>query len=163
MSDEKRETRGAAGSARKASLRRERLMEAECQTTEPIRDFRQLVLWQRSMDLALAVYKTTGAYPREELYGLVVQMRRAAVSVCSNVAEGYARRSTREFLQFLSIADGSLAELQTQLILGTRLGYSDVRSIEHAMSLLEECQKMLHAIQARLRERLKLGLSRGWN
>jgi four helix bundle protein len=112
------------------------------------------------MDLALTVYDVTRVYPREELYGLVVQMRRAAVSVCSNIAEGYARRSTREFMQFLSIADGSLAELQTQLILGSRLGYSDIGGTGRAMTLLEECQKMLHAIQARLRERLKSGLSR---
>ncbi len=78
-----------------------------------VESFKQLIVWQRSMELARALYQATNAMPRSELYGLVSQMRRAAVSIPSNIAEGKKRKTRKDFLQFLRIADGSAAELET--------------------------------------------------
>jgi four helix bundle protein len=83
----------------------------------------KLVAWKEAMALVIAVYKLTQAFPKEELYGLTAQMRRASVSIPSNLAEGAARSGQREFGQFLNIARGSLSELETQLLISTNLGY----------------------------------------
>ena len=102
------------------------------------------------MALAKAVYQLTGRFPADEKFGLVSQMRRAVVSVPSNIAEGQARHGTREFLLFLSHASGSLAELETQVLLSVDLGYcvpSDVRAISQEIA---EMQKMLAAIRRKL-------------
>jgi four helix bundle protein len=112
--------------------------------------YKDLKIWQKGMSLAKAVYVLTAKFPAEEMYGLKSQMRRAAVSIPSNIAEGQARHGTREFLQFLSHADGSLAELETQLLLSVDLGYcarSDVSSLEREIS---EIQKMIFAIRRKL-------------
>ena len=85
--------------------------------------YKALVVWQKGMGLAKQVYQLTETFPASEKYGLVAQMRRAGVSVPSNIAEGQARRSRREFIQFVSHAEGSAAELETQLILSTELGF----------------------------------------
>jgi four helix bundle protein len=84
---------------------------------------KDLDVWNRAMDLAAEVYSITGQFPKEELFGLVSQTRRAAVSVPSNIAEGAARSSRKEYIQFLYVALGSLAELETQLLLATRLKF----------------------------------------
>ncbi|MEW6133747.1 MAG: four helix bundle protein [Pseudomonadota bacterium] len=84
---------------------------------------RELLAWQESMVLVKLVYELTAAFPKEELYGLTSQLRRAAVSIPSNIAEGAARNGDREFHQFLAIARGSLAELETQMLLAEQLGY----------------------------------------
>ncbi len=89
----------------------------------PERKHQQLLVWQESMALVKLVYTLTNSFPREELYGLTSQMRRAAVSVPSNIAEGAARNGPKEFLHFLGLARGSLSELDTQLILARELGY----------------------------------------
>ena len=83
----------------------------------------QLRAWQEAIGLVKEVYRLTGAFPREELYGLALQMRRCAVSVPSNIAEGAARGSSREFLHYLTMARGSLSELDTQLVIARELGY----------------------------------------
>src|SRR5215469_3957711 len=83
--------------------------------------FRELHVWQRGMDLVVAVYRVSAAFPKSELYGLTGQIRRAAVSIPSNIAEGHSRASTKEYLNHLSIAQASLAELETQLEIATRL------------------------------------------
>lgn len=88
-----------------------------------IRKYRDLEVWQRAMDLVTVVYKQTEGFPKHELYGLTNQLRRAAVSVPSNVAEGQGRRTTNEFLHHLSIARGSLCEVETQIEIAQRLGY----------------------------------------
>jgi four helix bundle protein len=85
--------------------------------------YKDLIVWQKAMDLTEMVYQATKAFPREELYGLTNQVRRAAVSIPSNIAEGQARQSTAEFRNFLSLARGSLAEVETQLMIAQRLGY----------------------------------------
>jgi len=86
----------------------------------------KLEAWKRARELVLSVYKLTQTFPKEELFGLAAQMRRAAVSVPSNIAEGAAREGEREFAQFLNIARGSLSELETQLLIATDLGYIKV-------------------------------------
>jgi four helix bundle protein len=95
-----------------------------------IKSFRDLKVWQRSMEMAKAVYRLTQAFPKEEIYGLRSQMRRAAVSIPSNIAEGHGRLGTREYRQFLGIARGSNFELQTQLEIARSLGYGDPRLLE---------------------------------
>ncbi len=88
-----------------------------------VKSYNDLIVWQKSMDLVVEVYKLVRNLPKEELYALSNQMRRAAVSVPSNIAEGQKRNSTKEFVQFLSFAKGSAAELQTQLLICNRLDY----------------------------------------
>jgi four helix bundle protein len=86
-----------------------------------VQNFRELIAWQRAVDLVLEVYTATKSFPREEIYGLTSQIRRAVVSISSNIAEGQSRRTSRDFLHFLGIARGSLAEVETQLHIATRL------------------------------------------
>ncbi|MCY3992924.1 MAG: four helix bundle protein [Caldilineaceae bacterium] len=111
---------------------------AESQRTR-IRSYRELKIWQRSMDLTVQTYELTRRFPSEEKYGLSSQMRRAAASVPANIAEGQARRSKKEFLQMLSIARGSLAELETFVTLSERL---DLIRRETSNSLLEDCAEI---------------------
>ncbi|HEV8130576.1 MAG TPA: four helix bundle protein [Acidobacteriota bacterium] len=85
--------------------------------------YKDLVAWKKAMELVTEVYRSTGAFPREETYGLTSQLRRAAVSVPSNIAEGQGRRSKREFQQFLAQARGSLHEMETQILIGLNLHY----------------------------------------
>lgn len=100
-----------------------------------VKSYRDLIVWQKAMDLVEAIYKSTQSFPRDELHGLTSQVRRAAVSVPSNIAEGQSRRSTKEFLHHLSIAYGSLSELETQIQIAGRLAY--LRG-EEAQSLLNK-------------------------
>ena len=88
-----------------------------------IKDYKDLVVWQKAMELVTAIYQATQAFPKEELYGLTSQLRRAAVSVPSNIAEGQGRLTRGEFRQFLGQAKGSLSELETQLLIAHNLGY----------------------------------------
>jgi len=101
---------------------------------------KDLEVWKRSLDLVEKVYSMTRSFPKEEVYGLTLQMRRAAVSVPSNIAEGAARGSKKEFVQFLYIALGSLEELETQFILACRVGLTSDRSLSHT---IDEVRKML--------------------
>ena len=105
------------------------------------------------LDLAENIYKCTKAFPRTETFGLVSQMRRAAVSIPSNIAEGQTRRSSKEFLQFIYVALGSLAELETQLELATRFNYGqmDVRSV---MMQVNQLGRKLHCLQRSIRSKL---------
>ena len=102
---------------------------------------KDLEVWQLSIDLVESVYKVTNSFPKAELYGLTSQMRRAAVSIPSNISEGAARKGNKEYLQFLYIALGSLSELETQLLISVRLGFS----IDHSEStkLIETIRKKL--------------------
>jgi four helix bundle protein len=111
-----------------------------------VQSFRDLVVWQRSIQLTIAIYRITQSFPREEVYGLASQIRRSAISVPSNIAEGQGRLTTGEFKQFLGIARGSNCELQTQLEIARALGYSDTQRIEEAEGLSSEVGKMINAI-----------------
>jgi four helix bundle protein len=116
-----------------------------------VQSFREIIVWQRSMQLCLAVYKLTGGYPREEMYGLTNQVRRAAVSISSNIAEGHGRGSTGQLIQFLCIARGSNFEVQTQLMIAKGLGFGSPELTEECEGLSNEVGKMLNATLATLR------------
>lgn len=118
-----------------------------------IRDFRDLLVWQRAMDLAEEIYTLTKKLPREEQFGLTSQLRRAAVSIASNIAEGHCRQG-REYHRFLSMAKGSAAEIQTQLIITTRIKYFSSGDISAGLKLAEEIKKMSSAIMAKINSRL---------
>ena len=110
-------------------------------------DYRDLVAWQKSMDLAETIYRQTAEFSLEERYGLTAQMRRAAVSVPSNVAEGQGRRSTdEEFIRFLSIALGSLCELETQLELSLRLNLLSASQLGLLRPMAEEVGRLLNGL-----------------
>jgi four helix bundle protein len=113
--------------------------------------FRELQVWQKAMQLSVAIYRLTREFPREELYGLTGQLRRAAVSVPSNIAEGHGRMSNREFKHFLSIARGSVCELQTQLEIARLLGLGSDNAIEEAERLSHEVGKMIFAFLGSLK------------
>ena len=112
--------------------------------------FRDLLVWQRAIQMSLAIYRLTSGFPKEELYGLTSQMRRAGVSVASNIAEGYGRMSTGEYKQFLGMARGSNSEVQTQLVIARELGYGNPQVLQEAESLSIEVGKMLLAILRKL-------------
>lgn len=118
-----------------------------------VKSFRDLEVWQLGLDLAETVYRGTAEFPKSEIYGLAAQMRRAAVSIPSNIAEGSARNSTREFLYFLTVSSGSLAELETQLELAIRLHYAD-SDLYAAMTQTELLGKKLNRLQASIRCKL---------
>ncbi|MFO1395143.1 MAG: four helix bundle protein [Steroidobacteraceae bacterium] len=115
---------------------------------------KDLVLWQKSMDLAVETCRLARGFPSFEMYGLGAQLRRAAVSVPSNVAEGTARRTTREFISFLHIARGSLAELETQVFLARRLGYLDDTMALTVSPKIDEVGRLLNATIRGLQRRL---------
>ncbi len=108
--------------------------------------FRDLVVWQKSMQLAVAVYSLTKEFPREELYGLTSQIRRSAISIPSNIAEGQGRLNAGEFKQFLGIARGSNFEVQTQLELAKALSMGNPERIDKAAQLSHEIGKMIHGL-----------------
>jgi len=110
-----------------------------------VHNFRDLIVWQKAMALTVEVYKLTRQFPKEELYVLTSQVRRAAASIPSNIAEGHARQG-REFANFLSIARGSAAEVKTQLLIAVELGYIQRESIKLSVGLLTEIRKMSAAI-----------------
>jgi four helix bundle protein len=116
--------------------------------------YKDLQIWQKGMRLTKVIYQLTRGFPTEERYGLASQMRRAAVSIPSNIAEGQARRGTKEFVQFLSVASGSLAELDTQLLLSMDLGYTQRTDATAAATEITEIQKMIAAIQRKLAARM---------
>ena len=115
-----------------------------------IQDFKDLVVWQKAMDLTAEVYRLTKKLPKDELYGLTNQLRRAAVSIPSNIAEGNARGSQREYVRFLSIARGSKSEVETQLLLCVKLGYLEPSETESALALCTEVGKMLTVMISKL-------------
>ena len=114
------------------------------------RGYRDLLVWQKSMVLARAIYEVTRGFPAEEKFGLISQMRRAAVSIPSNIAEGQARKSTGEFVQFISNAEGSLAELDTQLQLSADLAFCKPSQAAEVGGLISELKKMLNALRRTL-------------
>jgi four helix bundle protein len=117
---------------------------------EKVNSYKDLVVWQKSLTLVKLVYQLTWSFPADEKFGLVSQMRRAAVSVPSNLAEGHARNTTGEFIQFISHAEGSLAELETQVILAAELSFCSSTEVQPIQDLIEEVQKMANALRRSL-------------
>jgi four helix bundle protein len=116
-----------------------------------IRSFRDLRVWQAGVDLTVRIYRLTERFPKQEVYGLSSQMQRAAVSVPSNIAEGHARESTREYLHAISVAQGSLAELLTQLEVAHRLGYCDETELASAVEDAQALARQLFALRNSLK------------
>ena len=108
--------------------------------------FKDLVVWKKAIDLVTEVYKITGTFPKEELFSLTNQIRRAAISVPSNIAEGQQRSAAREFIHFLNIAKGSLGELETQIIICSRLDYLDHEKTETLTAKCNEIGRMLNGL-----------------
>ena len=115
-----------------------------------IKSYRELLIWQKSIDLVTVVYKLTKKFPKIEKYALIDQIHRAAVSVPSNIAEGQARQHTKEFRQFLYMALGSLAELDTQLIIATKLGYIKDDDLNGLDVRIAELRRMIAGLLSKL-------------
>lgn len=111
-----------------------------------MKSFRDLVAWQESYKLTLEIYKLTKSFPKDEEYGLTSQMRRCAVSVPSNLAEGFHRQNYREKLQFYHIASGSIAELHTQLLVSSSVGYCDEDNFDKVLLQLEAAHKLINGL-----------------
>ena len=118
-----------------------------------VKSYRDLIVWQKSLDSVDLIYDVTESFPSKEVYGLTNQLRRAGVSIPSNIAEGHARQSTPEFIRFLSIARGSLAEVETQLIIANRRHYLQSDKLDNMMLLSDEISRMLVSLMNKLREK----------
>jgi len=115
--------------------------------------FRDLAVWQRAIELTLAVYTLTSAFPDSERFGLTNQLRRASVSVASNIAEGYGRATKGEYIQFLGHARGSNSEVETQLVIAKALGFGSAEVLHKAEELCDEVGRMLGAMMKTLRSK----------
>lgn len=110
------------------------------------RTYRDLDVWKKARGLVKEVYLVSRNFPKDEVYGLMSQMRRCAVSIPSNIAEGYGRQFKKETIQFLHIARGSLFELETQLFIASDLGYIDQECLEKLLTQLDDCKKLLNGL-----------------
>ena len=111
-----------------------------------MQSYKDLIVWEKSIQLVISTYEVVKKFPKEEMYALSSQIRRAAVSVPSNIAEGHDRNFDKEFCRFLCIARGSLAELETQLIIASKLNYADKDTINSVLEKCDEIGKMLNAL-----------------
>ena len=116
-----------------------------------LRSYRELHVWQKAVDLAVESYRFSGVFPKTEIYGLTAQIRRAAVSVAANIAEGYGRGSRKEYLQFLTTAQGSLNEVETHAIIAERLSYATRAQREQLLSQTDQIGRMLGSLIRKLR------------
>src|SRR5262245_22636396 len=114
-------------------------------------NLKELKIWLKAIDLAVAVYKATETFPKQEQYGLTLQIRRAVVSIASNIAEGAGRNSNKEFAHFLGISNGSSYELMTQLILSSRVNMLSEMKLPPILRLIDELQKMNYGLQETIR------------
>jgi four helix bundle protein len=114
--------------------------------------FKDLIVWQRAIQLSTEIYRLTASFPSSERFGLVNQMRRASVSIASNIAEGYGRSTRGEYLQFLGHARGSNCELQTQLIIAEAVGFAAKKACEQAERFSADVSRMLIAVMGRLKK-----------
>ena len=115
---------------------------------------KELKVWNKAINLSVDVYKATASFPREEAYGLTSQIRRAAISVPSNISEGAGRNSNKEFIHFLGIANGSAYELQTQLIISNKLNLITAETLQSLLKEIEEIQKMTYTFQNTLQNKI---------
>src|SRR3954464_8231408 len=114
------------------------------------KSYKDLIVWQKGIEIAKLVYRVTARFPSKEKFGLVSQIRRAAVSIPSNIAEGQARHTTGEFVQFISHAEGSVAEVDTQLFLAVQLDFVTSKQANPCFDLLGEERRMLNSLRRRL-------------
>ncbi|MEM6798210.1 MAG: four helix bundle protein [Planctomycetota bacterium] len=119
-----------------------------------VSSYKDLKVWQLGVRISTSVYQLAGAFPPEERFGLTNQIRRSAVSIASNIAEGHARDSTKDYLRHLSIASGSLAELETQLLIASELGFAAGQPMAELRALCEEESRMLSALRRSLRSKI---------
>jgi four helix bundle protein len=119
--------------------------------------FRDLKVWNKSIELTVLIYEFTRGFPKEEVYGLTSQMRRASVSIASNIAEGSARGTKRDFRQFVKLAHGSNCELQTQMIIARELHFGDKSKCDEAEMLSHEIGRMLSALSKYLTQKIGTG------
>jgi four helix bundle protein len=119
-----------------------------------LKHYRELIVWQKAMNLVEFMYKATAHFPNTELYGLTSQIRRAAVSIPSNIAEGQGRNTTRDFLHFLSMANGSLREVETQVMIAERLGYIKKQAESELLGATAEIGRLLNGLCNSLKKRL---------
>jgi len=117
--------------------------------------YRDLKVWQLGVEISIAVYRLTDGFPQREIYGLTSQMRRAAVSIASNIAEGHSRAQTKDFIRFLAMSRGSVSELETQLIIATKLGFVQKPDTDRILGMLDEESRMLASLQRSLRSKLR--------
>lgn len=117
-----------------------------------IKSYKELIVWQKAIKLVKEIFILTDKFPRSELYGLISQMRRAAVAIPSNIAEGYGRKSSKEYAQFYSISYGSALELETQIIISKELSFTPTQNFGKVDLLLEEVSRMLNSMISRMRE-----------
>ena len=115
-----------------------------------IKSYKELTVWQKAMEICEDVYRITQEFPKLEQYGLVSQIRRSCVSIPSNISEGFLRGHKAEYIQFLRIAYGSGAELETQLLISLRIGYIDNEDFERINNKLQEVMKMLNTLISKL-------------
>jgi len=116
-----------------------------------IKSYRDLVVWQKAMDLVTEVYRVSKKFPKDELFGLTGQMRRAAVAVPSNIAEGYGKSSRKEYIYFLSNARGSLLELETQMLIASNLSYLKESEVDDLLSLVSQVGRIIHGLLSSLK------------
>lgn len=117
---------------------------------KPIRSYQDLIVWQKGIALVEKVYQLTRLFPDVERFGIISQMRRAAVSIPSNIAEGQARHTRKEFVQFISHSEGPVAELETQVIISVELGYCSLEDTQEIKGLTTELSKMLDSFRRKL-------------
>ena len=115
-------------------------------------NFKELKIWTKALDLSVSVYKVTASFPKDDRFGLISQIKRSAVSIPSNIAEGAGRNSDKEFIYFLSVANGSAYELQTQLLISNKLNFLKDNVLESMLNELDEIQKMNYNFQKILKK-----------
>lgn len=120
-------------------------------------NYKELIVWQKSIALVKQIYRVTQSFPSEEKFGLVSQLRRAAVSIPSNIAEGQARRTTGDYIRFVSMAEGSLAEVEIQLIIAVELEFCSKLDTYSHFALVLEIRKMLNALRRSLLSKNNIG------
>lgn len=128
-----------------------------------VRSYHELLVWQKAVDLVAEIYRATRVFPKDELYGLTSQLRRASVSIPSNIAEGQSRLSTGEFRQFLGNAKGSLSEVETQIVIARRLEYLEAAQASTLSERAAEISRMISGLIASLKDTNKQRASCGSN
>jgi four helix bundle protein len=119
-----------------------------------LKQYRELIVWQKAVSFVESIYRATENFPQKEIYGLTSQIRRAAISIPSNIAEGQGRNTTRDFLHFLSIAQGSLMEVETQITIAERLGYLEKQQESNLLELSAEIGRLLNGLGNSLHKKL---------